>query len=115
MVHGRVDTDNDVGAVRLEAFLYASAAGDSGVNVGTHLVEFGVGQMVKEPPFEWVGRHALVGVDERSVGKDSVVGPQVGQFVSRTGELNQKLYSWNRIEKDCASLVSISVGERKVR
>ena len=86
-----MDTDNDVGFVRLESFLYSATTHDSGVKVGTHLVEFGVRRVVEQPPFERVRRHALVGVDDCSVGKDSVVGPYVSQFICRTGVLNQKL------------------------
>jgi len=91
VVHGGVDTDNDIGFVGFQALLDATPAGYPGMNVRTDFVEFSVGQVVKDFPFERIRRHALVGIDEGSVWKNSVVRPQIGQFIGRSGILNQKL------------------------
>jgi len=78
VVHRRVDADNDIGLVCLEAFLDVFPAHQPEMEVGTDLIELCVRQMVEDLPLDRHGRHALVGIDERPVGSDPAVGDNVG-------------------------------------
>lgn len=91
MVHGRMDRNDDIGIMRRQAVLDAPSTSDFGMKIGTHFVQFGVGQVIKDFPLQGMCRHVFVRVYQGSVGKDAMIGPQIRQLVGTARILNEKL------------------------